>query len=375
MSSIERVVAREVLDSRGNPTVEVEVEVESGALGRAIVPSGASTGRFEAHELRDGGERFGGKGVRQAVANVNGEIAVALGGVEGLDQRLVDAIMIDLDGTGTKSRLGANATLGVSLAVARAGADELHLPLYRSVGGAAAHVLPLPLLNVVNGGAHADNRLDLQEFMLAPVGAASYAEALRWGVEIYHGLRALLIERGLSVGVGDEGGFAPDLARNADAVALLVEAIERAGRTPGTDVAVALDPAATELFDPEAGVYHLAGEGRSLAPEEMVAYWVDLCGRWPIVSIEDGMAEDDWEGWAALTAAVGDRVQLVGDDLFVTNVERLERGIGAGVANAILVKPNQIGTLSETLDAVGLASRSAYAAVLSHRSGESEDTT
>ncbi|MGH9150107.1 MAG: phosphopyruvate hydratase, partial [Acidimicrobiales bacterium] len=375
MSSIERVVAREVLDSRGNPTVEVEVEVESGALGRAIVPSGASTGRFEAHELRDGGERFGGKGVRQAVANVNGEIAVALGGVEGLDQRLVDAIMIDLDGTGTKSRLGANATLGVSLAVARAGADELHLPLYRSVGGAAAHVLPLPLLNVVNGGAHADNRLDLQEFMLAPVGAASYAEALRWGVEIYHGLRALLIERGLSVGVGDEGGFAPDLARNADAVALLVEAIERAGRTPGTDVAVALDPAATELFDPEAGVYHLAGEGRSLAPEEMVAYWVDLCGRWPIVSIEDGMAEDDWEGWAALTAAVGDRVQLVGDDLFVTNVERLERGIGAGVANAILVKPNQIGTLSETLDAVGLATRSAYAAVLSHRSGESEDTT
>ncbi|MGH9267743.1 MAG: phosphopyruvate hydratase, partial [Acidimicrobiales bacterium] len=317
MSSIERVVAREVLDSRGNPTVEVEVEVESGALGRAIVPSGASTGRFEAHELRDGGERFGGKGVRQAVANVNGEIAVALAGVEGLDQRLVDATMIDLDGTGTKSRLGANATLGVSLAVARAGADELHLPLYRSVGGAAAHVLPLPLLNVVNGGAHADNRLDLQEFMLAPVGAASYAEALRWGVEIYHGLRALLIERGLSVGVGDEGGFAPDLARNADAVALLVEAIERAGRTPGTDVAVALDPAATELFDPEAGVYHLAGEGRSLAPEEMVAYWVDLCGRWPIVSIEDGMAEDDWEGWAALTAAVGDRVQLVGDDLFV----------------------------------------------------------
>ena len=373
MSSVQHVHGREVLDSRGNPTVEVEVHLESGARGRAIVPSGASTGTFEAVELRDGGERFGGKGVRTAVDNVNGEIRDALADFEALDQRGVDRLLVDLDGTDNKARLGANAILGVSLATAKAAADELELPLYRYVGGANAHVLPVPLLNVVNGGVHADNNVDLQEFMLAPVGAASFSEALQWGAETYHALKALLHERGLSTAVGDEGGFAPDLASNEDAVRILVEAIDRAGRSPGEDIAVALDPATSELY--RDGRYRLSGEGKELTSKDMVAYWVALCDRYPIVSIEDGMAEDDWDGWAALTEALGQRVQLVGDDLFVTSVERLERGIRSGVANSILVKVNQIGTLTETLDAVALATRAAYTAVLSHRSGETEDTT
>ena len=373
MSEIDHVEAREVLDSRGNPTVEVEVFLASGAHGRAIVPSGASTGRFEAVELRDGGDRFGGKGVRQAVQHVGGPIRDAVLGLEALDQRVVDVTMIELDGTDDKGNLGANALLGVSLACAYAAADELSLPLYRYLGGSNAHVLPVPMMNVVNGGAHADNNVDLQEFMVMPVGAASFSEALRWGAETYHALRTLLHERGLSTAVGDEGGFAPDLASNEDAIRVLVEAIERAGFTPGDDMALALDPAMTELF--RDGAYHLAAEGRSFAGDELVDFWVALCDRYPIVSIEDGCAEEDWDGWAALTAALGDRVQLVGDDLFVTNGERLARGIDAGVANSILVKVNQIGTLTETMDTVGLASRAAYTAVMSHRSGETEDTT
>jgi enolase len=373
MSAIEQVRAREVLDSRGNPTVEVEVHLESGAFGRAIVPSGASTGTHEATEWRDGGERYGGKGVLGALEHVNGEIADVLDGFESSDQRGVDFAMVDLDGTPTKGRLGANAVLGVSLAVARASAVEAGLPLYRYVGGANAHVLPMPLMNVVNGGLHADNSIDLQEFMIAPVGAASFSEAVRWGVETYHALAKVLRSRRLSTTVGDEGGFAPDLPSNEMAVQVLVEAIEAAGRTPGDDVAIALDPAASELY--KDGAYDLAGEGRRLSPGELVEYWVQLCERYPIVSIEDGMAEDDWDGWARLTTALGDRVQLVGDDIFVTNQDRLERGIAAGVANALLVKVNQIGTLSETLDTMACASRAAYACVMSHRSGETEDTT
>ena len=373
MSAIQTVVGRQVLDSRGNPTVEAEVLLESGAGGRAIVPSGASTGTFEAVELRDGGEAFGGKAVGRAVGHVNGEIARAVEGMEALDQRALDLALIDLDGTPNKARLGANAILAVSLAVARAAADELGIPLYRYVGGADAHVLPVPMMNVINGGAHADNNIDLQEFMVMPVGAASYAEGLRWGAEVYHKLRALLHGRGLSTAVGDEGGFAPDLASNEEAVRVLLEAIDAAGRTPGDEVAIALDPATTEIH--RDGAYHLAGEGRTLSREDMVAYWVDLCDRYPIVSIEDGMAEEDWEGWGALTAALGGRVQLVGDDLFVTNTERLARGIAESVANAILVKVNQIGSLTEALDTVQLATRSGYASVMSHRSGETEDTT
>jgi len=374
MSSIEHVLGREVLDSRGNPTVEVEVFLGTGAHGRAIVPSGASTGQFEAVELRDGDDRrFGGKGVLRAVENVNGEIRDAVTGLEGLDQRLVDGELLSLDGTDDKRRLGANAILGTSLAVARAGADELELPLYRYVGGTNAHVLPVPMMNVVNGGVHADNNVDLQEFMIMPVGAASYSEALRWGVETYHVLKQVLIERGLSTAVGDEGGFAPDLASNEDAVRLLVEAVERAGYTPGEQIAIALDPAASEIF--RDGRYDLAGEGRQLTSDEFAGFWVDLCDRYPIVSIEDGMAEEDWDGWATLTRALDDRVQLVGDDLFVTNVERLQRGIDRKIANAILVKVNQIGTLTETLETVDLAHGSAYRVVMSHRSGETEDAT
>ena len=373
MSDIEQVVGREVLDSRGNPTVEVEVHLESGASGRAIVPSGASTGAFEAVELRDGGERYGGKGVQQAVANVNGPLAEAVSGLEALDQRLIDLVLIDVDGTHDKARMGANALLGVSLATARASADELELPLYRYVGGTNAHVLPVPMMNVLNGGVHADNNVDLQEFMVMPVGAASFSEALRWGAETYHALRGVLHDRNLSTAVGDEGGFAPNLPSNEEAVRVLVEAIEAAGYLPGSEIAVAVDAASTEFFTD--GAYRLEGEGRSLAPTEFAAYLTDLCDRYPIVSIEDGMSEEDWDGWAALTAALGNRVQLVGDDVFVTNVERLSRGIAAGVANAILVKVNQIGTLTETLDTVGLATRSAYASVMSHRSGETEDTT
>jgi enolase len=373
MSSIEQVRAREVLDSRGNPTVEVEVVLESGAGGRAIVPSGASTGTYEATEWRDGGERYGGKGVLGAVEHVNGEIGEVLSGFDPCDQRGVDLALIDLDGTPTKGRLGANAVLGVSLAVARAAADEVGLPLYRYVGGANAHVLPVPLMNVVNGGVHADNSIDLQEFMIAPIGAASYSEALRWGVETYHTLAGVLRSRGLSTTVGDEGGFAPDLPSSEKAVEILVEAIEAAGRVPGEEIAIALDPAASELW--KDGSYHLNGEGRQLSPAEMVDYWVDLCDRYPIVSIEDGMAEDDFDGWAALTAAIGGRVQLVGDDVFVTNRARLEKGIARGLANAVLIKVNQIGTLTETLDTMDCATRAGYRSVMSHRSGETEDTT
>jgi enolase 1/2/3 len=373
MSSIEHVVGREVLDSRGNPTVEVEVVLASGARGRAIVPSGASTGQFEAVELRDGGDRYGGKGVLRAVGHVNGEIRDLVLGLEALDQRDLDRRLIDADGTDTKARLGANAVLGVSLATAKAAADELEVPLYRYVGGANAHVLPVPMMNVINGGAHADNNVDLQEFMIVPVGAASFAEALRWGAETYHALKTLLSDRGLATAVGDEGGFAPNLSSNEEAVQILVEAIVATGRTPGTDLVLALDTASSEFF--EDGGYVLAGEGRTLTPAAMVDYLADLVDRYPIVSVEDGMAEDDWEGWAALTERLGARIQLVGDDLFVTNVERLARGIEAGVANSILVKVNQIGSLTETLEAVALAHASAYTVVMSHRSGETEDTT
>ena len=373
MSDIVSIVGREILDSRGNPTVEVEVELDSGATGRAAVPSGASTGEHEAVELRDGGDRFGGKGVATAVGYVNGEIADVLRGFDALEQRRLDAELIALDGTANKARLGANAILGTSLAVAKAAASELEIPLYRYVGGPNAHVLPVPMMNVVNGGAHADNTIDLQEFMVMPVGAASYSEALRWGVETYHTLKKLLKDRRLSTAVGDEGGFAPDLPTNEDAVRFLVEAIEAAGYVPGEQIAIALDPAMSELY--RDGRYHLTGEGRVLTSEELVGYWSDLVSRYPIVSIEDGMAEDDWDGWAALTRALGSRVQLVGDDLFVTNSARLQMGIDRSTANAILVKVNQIGSLTETFDAVGLATRHAYAAVMSHRSGETEDAT
>jgi enolase len=373
MSIIEHIAGREVLDSRGNPTVEVEVILESGANGRAIVPSGASTGAFEAVELRDGEGRYMGKGVLDAVAHVDDEIYDALVGFDALDQRDIDRVLLELDGTDNKSRLGANAILGVSLAVARAAADELAVPLYRYVGGVNAHVLPVPMMNVLNGGEHADNNVDIQEFMIMPVGAASFSEALRWGAETYHVLKKVLHDRDLSTAIGDEGGFAPNLASNEDAVKLLLEAIEKAGFTPGTDIAIALDAASTEFY--KDGNYVLAGEGRSLAPAEMVGYLQELVSKYPIVSIEDGMAEEDWDGWSKLTSAIGDKVQLVGDDLFVTNVERLSRGIEAGVANSILVKVNQIGSLTETLESVAMATRAGYTAVMSHRSGETEDTT
>ncbi|MHB1533754.1 MAG: phosphopyruvate hydratase [Acidimicrobiales bacterium] len=373
MSAIEQIVGREILDSRGNPTVEVEVLLASGSVGRAAVPSGASTGSFEAVELRDGGERYLGRGVARAVGHVNGEIAETVEGFEATDQRRLDWALIDLDGTDNKGRLGANAMLGVSLAVAHAAAREVGLTLYRYVGGTGAHLLPVPMMNVINGGVHADNNVDLQEFMIVPVGAASFAEALQWGAETYHRLRGLLHDRGLSTAVGDEGGFAPNLASNEEAVRVLVEAIEATGRTPGEDVALALDAAASEFY--RDGAYHLDGEGRRLDAVEFGAYLADLCQRYPIISVEDGMAEDDWDGWAALTQAIGSTVQVVGDDVFVTNSSRLARGVAAGVANAILVKVNQIGTLTETLDTVALATRSGYASVISHRSGETEDTT
>jgi enolase len=373
VSIIESVSAREVIDSRGNPTVEVEVELDSGATGRALVPSGASTGQFEAVELRDGGDRFGGKGVRGAVNNVDGELADLVVGFDALDQRGVDAAMLTLDGTDNLGRLGANAVLGVSLAVARAAATELGLPLYRYVGGANAHVLPVPMMNVLNGGEHADNNIDLQEFMLMPVGAASFSEGLRWGIETYHVLKKVLHDRGLATAIGDEGGFAPNLGSNEEACQLLVEAIEAAGRVPGEEIALALDPASTEFY--RDGAYHLAGEDRVLSSDEMVDYYASLSDRYPIVSIEDGMAEEDWDGWKTLNSAIGDRLQLVGDDLFVTNTERLARGIELDVANSILVKVNQIGTLTQTLEAVDLANRNGMTAVMSHRSGETEDTT
>jgi enolase len=366
------VRARQILDSRGNPTVEVDVTLESGATGRAAVPSGASTGKFEAVELRDGEPgAYLGKGVLTAVANVEREIGPALVGVDGRDQAGVDSLLLELDGTPNKSRLGANAILGVSLAVAKAAAAAEGVPLYRRLGGYEARVLPVPLMNVVNGGAHAQNSLDLQEFMVVPAGAGSFSEALRIGAETFHHLKALLHERGLATAVGDEGGFAPDLPSSEDAIAAVLEAAERAGHSE--KVAIALDPATTELF--EAGRYRLPGEGLDLDAEGMIAFWEELCGRHPIVSIEDGLAEDDWAGWKTLTERLGDRVQLVGDDLFVTNVERLRRGIEERAANAVLVKVNQIGTLTETLEAIELARENGYAAVMSHRSGETEDTT
>jgi enolase len=370
---IEDVAGREILDSRGNPTVEVEVELLSGARGRAAVPSGASTGAHEAVERRDGGDRYGGKGVRDAVGYVNGEIRDAVLGLDAADQRSLDGALLALDGTDNKSRLGANALLGVSLAAAKAVAEETAFPLYRYVGGVDAHVLPVPLMNVLNGGAHADSNVDIQEFMLAPVGAVSFSEALRWGAETYHALKALLTSRGLNTALGDEGGFAPDLPSNEEALKLLLQAIDAAGYKPGEEIALALDVASTEFFAD--GMYTLAGEGRKFASSEFVAYLADLRDRYPIVSIEDGMAEDDWDGWLELTRQLGARVQLVGDDLFVTNSERLAQGIERGVANSVLVKVNQIGTLTETLDTVALSARAGYTSVMSHRSGETEDTT
>jgi enolase len=373
MSQIERVHARQILDSRGNPTVEVEVGLRSGAHGHAAVPSGASTGEFEAKELRDGGERWQGKGVTRAVANVNGEIAQAVIGSDASDQRALDEALIALDGTPDKSRLGANAILGVSLAAAHAQAAEEGLALWRYLGGESARVLPVPMMNVLNGGAHADNKVDFQEFMVVPCGAASFSEALRMGAEVFHALKGTLRERGLGTTVGDEGGFAPDLDSNEDALRMLVAGIEAAGFQPGEDVAIALDPATSELYD--GGGYVLEHEGRTLSAGELADYWADLAACYPIVSIEDGMDEEDWDGWKALTERLGGSVQLVGDDLFVTNTERLRRGIELGVGNSILIKVNQIGTLTETLAAIAMAREAGYTAVMSHRSGETEDVT
>jgi len=373
MSQIERTHARQILDSRGNPTVEVEVALRSGAEGRAAVPSGASTGEFEATELRDGGEPWQGKGVTRAVANVDGEIAQAVGGMEAAEQATLDRTLIELDGTPNKSRLGANAILGVSLAAAHAQAIEEGLPLWRYLGGPSACVLPVPMMNVLNGGAHADNKVDFQEFMVVPCGAGTFSECLRMGAEVFHALKRTLHERGLATAVGDEGGFAPDLSSNEEALKMLLEGIDAAGYRPGEDVAIALDPATSEIYS--GGAYVLAHEGRSLSSAELSEYWADLAARYPIVSIEDGMDEEDWEGWRILTERLGAGLQLVGDDLFVTNGERLRRGIEAGVANSILIKVNQIGTLTETLEAVALAREAGYTAVMSHRSGETEDVT
>jgi enolase len=384
MSHIEQIHARQVLDSRGNPTVEVELALDSGASGRAIVPSGASTGEFEAVELRDGGDAWLGKGVTRAVGNVNGELAEALRGADAADQQGLDNRMIELDGTPNKGRLGANAILGVSLAAAKAAANENGLTLWRYLGGDAARVLPVPMMNVLNGGAHADNRVDFQEFMVVPAGAESFADGLRTGVEVFHALKRTLHDRGLSTAVGDEGGFAPDLDSNEAALGMLTDGIEAAGYKPGEDVFIALDPAMSELrgdpgtdssLSPPAVAYHLTHEGRRLSSGEMADYWADIASRYPVVSIEDGMDEEDWDGWKALTERIGDRVQLVGDDLFVTNTERLRRGIDSGTANSILIKVNQIGTLTETLDAVRTAQEAGYTAVMSHRSGETEDVT
>jgi enolase len=373
VSQIERIHARQILDSRGNPTVEVEIGLRSGAHGHAAVPSGASTGEFEATELRDGGARWQGKGVGRAVENVNGEIAAAVAGIDASDQPGVDRALIELDGTPNKSRLGANAILGVSLAAAHAQAAEEGLALWCYLGGEAARVLPVPMMNVLNGGVHADNKVDFQEFMVVPCGAQTFSECLRMGAEVFHALKRTLHERGLSTAVGDEGGFAPDLSSNEEALKMLMAGIEAAGYRPGEDVAIALDPAASELF--KNGGYVLEHEGRTLSAAELSDYWADLVARYPILSIEDGMDEDDWEGWQTLTERIGASVQLVGDDVFVTNTERLRRGIEAGVANSILIKVNQIGTLSETLEAVAMAREAGYSAVMSHRSGETEDVT
>ncbi|RKY65593.1 MAG: phosphopyruvate hydratase [Candidatus Latescibacterota bacterium] len=374
MSEIVEVRAREILDSRGNPTVEVDVVLETGAMGRAAVPSGASTGTREALELRDGDRsRYLGKGVLRAVENVNERIAPEIIGMESADQAEVDRKMIELDGTENKSELGANAILGVSIAVAKASAEELGVPLYRYLGGLEARVLPVPMMNVINGGRHADNNVDLQEFMIVPLGAESFREALRMGVETFHNLKAILKEKGCSTAVGDEGGFAPDLKDNEEPLRIIVQAIERAGYRPGEDLAIALDPAASELY--RDGLYHLDAEGRKLTSEEMVALYEDWIRKYPIISVEDGMAEEDWDGWKLLTDRLGDRIQLVGDDVFVTNPKILREGIERGIANAILIKLNQIGTLTETLDTINLALRSGYRAVVSHRSGETEDAT
>ena len=376
MSLIDLVYAREVLDSRGNPTVEVEVALESGAVGRAIVPSGASTGAFEAVELRDGDKgRYIGKGVEKAVANVNEIIAPELEGMDAFDQPAIDALMIELDGTHNKGKLGANAILGVSMAVARAAAEELGLPLFQYIGGVNAKQLPVPMMNILNGGEHADNSVDVQEFMILPVGAKSFREGLRMGAEVFHSLKKVLSERGLACGVGDEGGFAPNLGSNREALELIVEAIEKAGYKPGDDVRLGLDVAATEMYDKETKLYDLKHEGKKLTAEQMVDLYEEWVNNFPIVTIEDGLDEEDWDGWKVLTDRLGKKVQLVGDDLFVTNTERLERGIEAGVANSILIKVNQIGTITETLDAIEMAKRAGYTAVISHRSGETEDTT
>ena len=373
MSAVERVHARQILDSRGNPTVEVDVTLRSGARGRAAVPSGASTGEFEATELRDGGPAWGGKGVTRAVANVNGEIAGALQGRDVADQEALDRTLIELDGTPNKSRLGANAILGASLALAHARAAEEGEPLWRHLGGPAARTLPVPMMNVLNGGAHADNRVDFQEFMVVPLGAETFSRCLQMGTEVFHALKGTLHARGLATAVGDEGGFAPDLDSNEAALQMLMEGIVAAGYEPGEDVAIALDPATSELYS--GGVYRLEHEDRSLSAAELTGYWAELAARYPIVSIEDGMDEEDWDGWRGLTERLGSAVQLVGDDLFVTNTERLRRGIDDGVANSILIKVNQIGTLTETLEAIELARSNGYTAVISHRSGETEDVT
>jgi enolase len=373
MTAIVDIHAREILDSRGNPTVEVDVLLESGAMGRAAVPSGASTGAHEAVELRDGGKRFGGKGVQKAVQAVNEELFEALAGMDAEDQAALDSVMIEMDGSRNKAVLGANAILGVSLAIAKAAAEEAGLPLYRYVGGVAARTLPVPMMNILNGGVHADNPIDIQEFMIMPVGVDSCADAIRCGSEVFQALKAELHKAGLNTNVGDEGGFAPNLASARDALDFIMRSIEKAGYKPGDDVMLALDPASTEFF--EDGKYQLRGEGKVLGSDDMAAYYEALVKDYPIISIEDGMAEDDWDGWAALTQAIGDKVQLVGDDLFVTNTERLSRGIRDGIANSILVKVNQIGSLTEALAAVEMAHKAGYTAVMSHRSGETEDST
>lgn len=373
MTSIKKIHGREVLDSRGNPTVEVDITLDSGAFGRAIVPSGASTGEHEAVELRDGSKRYGGKGVTTAVKNVNGEIAKAIVGLDSADQKMIDQKLIALDNTENKSRLGANALLGVSLAIARATADERKFPLYKSIGGDKAITLPVPMMNVMNGGAHADNNIDLQEFMIMPIGANSFSEALQWGVETYQTLKSLLKAKGLATAVGDEGGFAPNLANNESAIEFLVDAIVKAGFKPGVEIAIALDPAMSELYKDSR--YHLKGEGKTLTSDELVGWWSQLVERYPIVSIEDGMSENDWDGWSAMTSVLGKKVQLVGDDVFVTNRKRLQQGIDKKVANSVLIKVNQIGTLTETLETVALADANRYTSVMSHRSGETEDST
>src|SRR6187399_883726 len=377
MSLIESIHARQILDSRGNPTIEVDLITESGAFGRAAVPSGASTGTHEAVELRDNDKKkFGGKGVLKAVDNVNTKIAAEIVGFDVFDQNLLDKIMIELDGTPNKGKLGANAILGTSLAIAKAAAQEAGMPLYRYVGGVSANTLPVPMMNILNGGSHADNSIDFQEFMVMPVGADTFSEALQMGAEIFHTLKKVLHDKGLSTNVGDEGGFAPNIKSNEEAIEVVLKAIEKAGYKPGSDVFIALDPAASEFYDPKTKVYHFKkSSGKKLKPLEMAEYWTNWAKKYPIISLEDGMAEDDWTGWKALTESIGSKVQLVGDDLFVTNVDRLQRGIDEGIANSILIKVNQIGSLTETIDAINLAKRNGYTTISSHRSGETEDST